>query len=101
MDWMNVAVMAITALTPVLSFVAVWALKLAYSKIPAAWLFVAAPLAGTVVNYGLKWISGHTDSYNAVIAALLGLLAVVLREFITTVQTKGFLGPVSTTGKML
>lgn len=100
MDWSSVALQVITALTPVVTLVAVWGLKLAWSKIPAAWIFIAAPLAGMVVNYALTWISGHSGDYSAMIAAALGLLAVVLREFLTTLASKGLIGSVSVTKSM-
>lgn len=101
MDWNNVAVMAITALTPVLSFVAVWALKLAWSKIPAAWVFVATPLAGVLFNYLLTYLAGPNVQFTPILGALAGLGAIVIREFLTTVQSKGLSGPVSSTTRML
>lgn len=101
MDWNNVAVMAITALTPVVSFVAVWALKLAWAKIPAAWMFVAAPLAGLVLNYAMSYLAGPNVQFAPLVAALAGLGAIVIREFLTTIQAKGLMGSVSSTPKML
>lgn len=97
MNWNNVAVQAITALTPVLVLVLVWALKLAWSKIPATAIFFVAPLIGLAVNFALSWIAGHQAEFSPLVAAVLGSLATVLREFITTVQTKGINGPVSET----
>lgn len=97
MDWNNVAVQAITALTPVLVLVLVWALKLAWSKIPATAIFVVAPILGLMVNFALSWIAGHQSEFSPVMAAALGSLATVLREFLTTVGTKGVNGAVSET----
>ena len=101
MDWNAVAVMAITALTPVVSFVAVWLLKLAWAKIPATWMFVAAPLAGLVLNYAMSYLAGPNVQFTPLIAALAGLGAIVVREFLTTIQSKGLMGPVSSTNRML
>jgi hypothetical protein len=100
MDWMNVAVLAIGALTSVLTMAAVWALKLAWSKIPASWLFVVTPVVGIVLNYALSYM-GNVIPANPLIGALLGLAAVVIREFMTTLQAKGLFGPVSKTEGML
>ena len=100
MDWTNVAVLAIAALTPVVSMVAIWALKLAWSRIPAAWIFIVAPLVGILGNYLLSWL-GNQAPANAILGAVLGLLAVVLREFLSTLQAKGINGPVSRTTGML
>lgn len=101
MDWNNVAVMAITALTPVLSFVAVWALKLAWAKVPASWLFAAAPIAGMALNFVMTKLAGPDVQFTPIIAALAGLGAIVIREFLSTIQAKGVMGAVSTTPKML
>ena len=101
MDWNNVAVMAITALTPVVSFVAVWLLKMAWAKIPAAWMFVAAPLAGLGLNYAITYLTGHAADFSPLVAALAGLGAIVIREFLSTIQSKGLMGPVSPTTRML
>jgi hypothetical protein len=99
MDWMNVAVLAIGALTSVLTMVAVWALKLAWSKIPASWLFIVSPLVGMLLNYLLSLIAAAVPA-NPVIGAFLGLAAVIIREFLTTLQTKGLFGSVSQTKGM-
>lgn len=99
MDWMNVAVLAVGALTSVVSMVAVWGLKLVWSKIPAAWLFVASPIAGIVLNYLLSYL-GNVIPANPLVGALLGLAAVVIREFLSTLQSKGLNGPVSQTKGM-
>jgi hypothetical protein len=100
MDWTNLAIIAIGGLTPAVTLFGVWALKLAYSKIPASLMFVAAPLIGILANKGLEWIAGHSGDYTAIAAAGLGLLAIVIREFITTINAKGLGGPVSQTKAM-
>ena len=97
MDWNSVAVQAVTALTPVVTLVAVWLLKLAWSKLPAAWIFVVTPIFGTMANFALSWLAGHAGDYSALVGAVLGLFAVVLREFITTLQAKGVSGAVTET----
>jgi hypothetical protein len=101
MDWNNVAVQAIMALTPVLSFVIVWGLKLAWAKVPAAWVFVVAPVAGIGLNFALTYIAGPDVQFTPIIGAFAGLGAIVIREFLTTIQAKGVMGPVSSTPKML
>ena len=101
MDWTQVGVDAIAALTPVIVGVLVWALKNAYSKIPATWLFVVTPVLGIVINYGTGWIDANVGTYAPLVAAVLGLLSIVLREFITTLQAKGLFGSVSKTKGML
>ena len=100
MDWSSVALQVITALTPVVTLVAVWGLKLAWSKIPAAWIFGATAVAGMLINYVLTWIAGHSGDYSALKAAGLGLVAVILHEFLTTIASKGLLGSVSVTKSM-
>jgi uncharacterized membrane protein AbrB (regulator of aidB expression) len=101
MDWNNVAILAINALTPVVSFAGVWLLKLLWNKIPAAWMFVAAPLAGVLFNYAVSYLSGPNVNFTPIVAAIAGLGAIVLREFLTTIQTKGLSGSVSQSKSML
>jgi hypothetical protein len=100
MDWTKVLVDAVAALTPVIVGAAVWALKAAYAKIPASWIFIITPILGILINYGTGWIEAHVVNYPAAVAAVLGLLAVVLREFISTLQVKGLGGSVSQTKGM-
>ena len=100
MNWEDIGLQAITALTPVLTFVIVWLLKMAWSKIPASIVLFAAPVVGILVNFGLSYISGHQPS-SLLLAALLGVLATSLREWLTTFQQKGLTGAVSQTNRML
>jgi len=95
-DFRAVGVNAIAALTPVLGVVVLWGLKLAWSKIPASILVFAAPVLGIVVNYVVSYLAGHVPS-DPLAAAALGALAVYLREFATTIQTKGLSGPITPT----
>lgn len=99
MDWNDVAVQFVVAVTPVLTMVALWGLKLAWSKIPASIVLFAAPVAGIVLNFALNYLLGHPPA-SPVVAALLGALAVVIREFISTLSTKGLSGSVSVTKGM-
>lgn len=94
MDWSNVGVEAITALTPVAVMVLLWGLKLLWSKVPASVVLFAAPILGIAVNFGLNYLSSHPPQ-NVFVAALAGLFATVLREWISTFTTKGVSGPVS------
>jgi len=81
-------------------FVSVWGLKFLWSKIPASLIFVIAPLFGLILNFALSWISGHQGDFSPVLAALLGWLATVIRELITTLQVKGIGGSVTVTKGM-
>lgn len=96
MDWKDIGVQAINALTPVLVLVLVWAAKLGWSKIPASVVLFAAPVIGIAVNFALNYISGHPAA-DPVVAAALGALAVFLREVGSTLVTKGVSGSVTPT----
>jgi hypothetical protein len=100
MNWEDIGLQAITALTPVLTFVIVWLLKMAWSKIPASIVLFAAPVVGILVNFALSYLAGHQPS-SLLLAALLGVLATSLREWLTTFQSKGLTGAVSQTNRML
>lgn len=100
MDWEKVGVDAIVALTPVATFVLVWLLKLAWSKVPASIVLFAAPVVGVLVNFGLSYLVGHPPS-SLLVAALLGIVATSLREWLSTFQEKGLAGPISQTKGML
>ena len=100
MNWEDLGVQAIVALTPVLTFVIVWLLKMAWSKIPASIVLFAAPVVGILVNFALSYLAGHQPS-SLLLAALLGVLATSLREWLTTFQAKGLTGSVSETPRML
>lgn len=99
-DLTKIVVSAIAALTPVLSVAVLWALKLAWSKIPASLILFLAPLLGMAINFGTGWVEGHPVA-SPIAAAALGALAVYLREFASTVLSKGFLGPVTVTKGMV
>lgn len=96
MDWQAVGVDAITALTSVVVMVGVWALKLAWSKIPASAVLFATPVLGIAVNYGLSYLSAHPPQ-GVLVAALSGLFATVIREWWSTLATKGLSGPTTAT----
>jgi hypothetical protein len=101
MDWMEVGLTALTALTPVITMILVWGFKLIWNKIPASIVLVATPIFGALVNFGLLWIQGHAGSFHPLVGAALGVLAIALREVITSLQTKGLTGSVSQTNRML
>jgi hypothetical protein len=96
MDWNQVGAALIVAVTPVVSMVLVWVLKLAWAKIPASIVLFAAPVAGIVANFAINYIAGQVPS-SIIVAAALGLIATTLREWITTLTTKGLNGPVTPT----
>lgn len=96
MDWKDVGVQAITAITPVATLVLLWAVKLLWEKIPASVVLFAAPVVGLLVNFGVSYLSGH-QSADPVVAAALGALAVFLRELGSTLATKGVSGSVTPT----
>jgi hypothetical protein len=96
MDWNVVGMDAITALTSVAVMVGVWALKLAWGKIPASFLLFATPILGIAINYGLGYLTAHPPA-NVLVAALAGLFATVIREWWSTLATKGLNGPASVT----
>lgn len=98
-DFMGVGAKAIVALTPVLSVIVLWALKLAWAQVPASVVLLAAPFLSMGIDYFLSWLAGHPSS-NPLIAASLGAVAVYLREFASTVLSKGLLGSVSVTKGM-
>lgn len=91
----------IVALTPIATMLLVWGLKAAWSKMPASVVFIATPVLGGVVNYGLLWLDGNAAAFSPIVGALLGWLAVSLREFLSTLTTKGLKGAVSVTAKNL
>jgi hypothetical protein len=99
-DLAAVGVAAIAALTPVLSGLVLWYAKILWSKVPASIVLLAAPLMGVAVNYLLSWLSGHSGDFSPLAAAALGMLATWLREFISTVASKGLNGSVSVTKAM-
>lgn len=94
MDWTSVGVDAITALTSVVVMVGVWALKLAWSKVPASVVLFATPVLGIVVNFGLSYLASHQPQ-SVIVAALAGLFATVIREWWSTLATKGLSGGVT------
>ncbi len=96
MDWKDVGVQAITAITPVATLVLLWLVKIGWEKIPASVVIFAAPVVGIAINFGLNYITGH-PSADPVIAAALGALAVFLRELGSTLASKGLGGPVTPT----
>ena len=100
MDWTQVAVDLVLAVTPVVTFVLLWALKNAWAKVPASVVLFLSPVLGIAVNFALNWYSGHPLS-SPIGAAVAGLLAVVLREFISSLSTKGISGSVTVTKGML
>jgi hypothetical protein len=87
---------AITAMTPVVGLFVLWALKLAWSKIPASLVLIAGPVLGIVLNYGIAYMTNHPAG-DPVLAAFLGAVATWLREFGSTVMSKGVTGSVSAT----
>lgn len=99
-DITQVGIAAITALTPVLSGLVLWVLKAAWSKIPASMVLIAAPIVGIAVNFATAYIASHPPT-SLLLAAALGALSVYLREFVSTIQTKGWVGEVSATKFML
>lgn len=99
-DITQVGIAAITALTPVLSGLVLWVLKAAWSKIPASMVLIAAPIVGIAVNFATAYIASHPPT-SLLLAAALGALSVYLREFASTIQTKGWVGEVSATKFML
>lgn len=90
-DWKDVGAKAILGLTSVVTLLAVQGLKAAWAKIPAASVFIVAPVFGILVDFGINYLSGHVPS-DPLLAAVFGLLAIVLNEAKTTVQAKGVLG---------
>lgn len=99
-DYRRLIVDLISAVTPVLTVVVVWAFKLAWSKLPASVVVFAAPVLGIVLNYLAAWIVGQTPS-DPIVAALLGAAGVYLRELLTTLGSKGLSGSVTVTKSML
>jgi membrane-associated phospholipid phosphatase len=95
-DIKAVGVAAITGLTPVLSVLVLWALKVAWSKIPASIVLFAAPVVGMLINYATSYLTGHVPT-DPLAAAALGALAVYLREFGSTLAAKGFAGAITPT----
>lgn len=96
MDWKDVGVQAITAITPVATLVFLWLVKLGWSKIPASIVLFAAPVVGMLANFALNYVSGH-PSGDPLIAALLGTAAVFLRELVSTLAAKGVSGSITPT----
>jgi len=95
-DLNAVAVDAINALVAPTTLLVLWALKAAWSKIPASIVIFAAPVVGMGINYALSYLAGHPPA-SPVIGALLGMVATYAREFGTTLASKGLTGPVTLT----
>lgn len=87
---------AILALTPIVGVFVIWALKLAWSKVPASALLVAGPVLGIGINYALTYLAGHPPA-DLVLGALAGAVATWIREFGNTLVTKGALGATTPT----
>jgi len=99
-DWVQVGSQALAALTPILVFLFVWVFKSLWSQIPASVVVFSTPILGYIVDYVLSYITGLAPA-SPLVAAALGLLAIALREILTTLQTKGFSAPVTITKRML
>lgn len=95
-DLKAVGANAIAALTPVLGVVVLWGLKVAWSKVPASIVLFAAPVVGMLLNYGLSYLSGHVP-VDPLAAAALGMLSTYLREWGSTLASKGLSGPITPT----
>lgn len=94
-DWGALLLTAANLLTPVATVALVWALKLAWARIPANLIMPATWLIGPLVNYALNWVNGSVESFNPTVGVIFGWLAIALREWLTTLP-KGF-GSVSIT----
>jgi len=99
-DTVTTLATAITVLTPVLTGFALWGLKWVWNRVPAAAVLALAPFIGIAVDLGFNWVAGHPPA-NPVMGALLGALATYLREFVTTLDTKGITGRVTKTEGMI
>lgn len=91
-DWKDAAAKAILGLSTVVTYLAVSLLKRAWEKVPAASVFIVAPVLGIGIDFAITYLTGH-PSADPVLAAVFGLLSIVLHEAKTTVQDKGVSGP--------
>lgn len=95
-DLKAVAVDAINALIAPLTLVVLWGLKTLWKKIPASLVLFLGPAVGVAINFGLSYLGNHPPA-DPVVAALLGAVSTWAREFLDTVISKGFTGPVTLT----
>jgi hypothetical protein len=83
MDWNSWSVQLVMAVTPVVTTLLVWGLRLLIPKIPRVALPVVAMLLPVVASWFYSYAGGQ---FTPVVAALLGAAAVWLREVVNTFQ---------------
>lgn len=87
MDWNSTAVQVIAAMTPVVTTVLVYLIRLALPRIPRFMLPILAVVLPVAGSWFYSFVAG--GEFTPVIAALLGAAAVWLREIVNTVQEHG------------
>ena len=83
MDWNSWSVQLVMAVTPVVTTLLVWGLRLLIPKIPRVALPVVAMLLPVVASWFYSYAGGQ---FTPVVAAFLGAAAVWLREVVNTFQ---------------
>lgn len=84
MDWNSWGVQLVMAVTPVVTTLLVWGLRLLIPKIPRVALPVVAMLLPVAASWFYSFAGG--GQFTPVVAALLGAAAVWLREIVNTFQ---------------
>jgi hypothetical protein len=88
LDWAQVGADVITALVPPLTILFVWGTRKLIPKIPRAILPFLALGGGAAINAAISALAGIQDQ-GLIVGALLGAVAVWLREMWTTFQEHG------------
>ena len=83
MDWTQPLVQFIAGITPVVTTILVYAIRLLIPKIPR----VALPIIAMLLPVAASWFYSFAGgTFTPVVAALLGAAAVWLREVVNTFQ---------------
>jgi hypothetical protein len=82
MDWNDLTVRSIVALTPIVTTLLVWGARLLVPKIPRTFLPLLAMLLPVVGDWLYSLSTGGMS--NPMLAALLGAAAVWVRELVST-----------------
>ena len=86
-DWSAFGVNVVQALVPVVTALAIWGGRALLVKTPRVVIPIVAVVLGTLLDLLMTYISG--GAFNPVVGAMLGALAVWLRELVNTYAEHG------------
>lgn len=90
-DWKDAGAKAILGLSTVVTYLAIEGFKRLWAKVPAASVFIVAPVLGIGIDWAVNYFAGHPPG-DVFLAAIFGLLSVVLNNVKTTIAAKGVTG---------